>query len=486
MNKSLKYLGILFALVMLFSVFAISACKDEIDNGSDNESEYGQPTEGLTYVLNNDGQSYRCTGIDTATKTYITIASYYNDLPVTSIGDGAFVNYTKLVRITIPDSITSIGYQAFCGCINIKSITIPNSVTSIGFQAFCGCTSIKSIIIPDGVINIGGRAFEDCTSLASIEISGSVTSIGVWAFKGCKSLVNVMLSENSQLTSIGEEAFHYTPYYNNENNWENKVLYLDNYLIATKADISGSFTIKSGTKLIADFAFYRSRSLASVTIPDSVAYIGMFAFEGCTSLANVNFGENSQLTSIGNGAFYNCESLICITIPDSVTSIGGNAFAKCGSLNAVYITDIAHWLEIKFSDVTANPLCCARNLYLNDELVNELNIPDSVTSIGNYAFSGCTSLESVTVGENSQLTSIGSGAFNNCNRLIRIEIPDSITSIRDYAFFYCTSLESINFKGTIEKWNSIIKYFNWDLDTAKYTIYCEDGEITKNGAETKY
>ena len=146
---------------------------------------------------------------------------------------------------------------------------------------------------------------------------------------------------------------------------------------------------------IGDWAFARS-GLTSITIPDSV-------------------------TSIGEYAFYGCDSLTSVTIGNSVTSIGYQAFYDCDSLTSVYITDIAAWCAIDFGSNEANPLSYANNLYLNGELVTDLVIPDSVTSIGSYAFYGCSSLTSIT-------------------------IPDSVTSIGDWAFYSCYKLTSVVFE----------------------------------------
>lgn len=186
-------------------------------------------------------------------------------------------------------------------------------------------------------------------------------------------------------------------------------------------------------------AFLRCTSLTNITIGNSVTSIGDGAFRECTSLANITIGNS--VTSIGVGAFLECTSLASITIPNSVTSIGSVAFEKCSSLISVYITDIANWCEINFDGALSNPLECAHNLYLNNELVTDLVIPDSVTMIRHDAFNDCSSLTSVTIPDG--VTSIGDSAFSGCSSLTSITIPNSVKYIGSSAFSGCSSLTSI-------------------------------------------
>ena len=281
----------------------------------------------------------------------------------------------------------------------IKSVIIENGVTSIGNYSFSGCANLINITIPNSVTSIGSYAFSDCTSLTSVTIGNSVTS-------------------------IGSSAFYNTAYYNDKSNWDNGVLYLSNCLIDTNNDFDSTtdYTIKDGTRIIANHVFSNYTKLKSIIIPDSVTTIGDYAFYECTNLTNATIGNG--VTSIGERAFNECTNLASITIPDSVISIGDWAFSECTNLtNAIIGNGVTSIGYGTFEDCT--------NL-------TDVTIPDSVISIGERAFYNCKSLKSVTIG--NDVTNIGSSAFYGCNNLTNITIPDSVTNIGDEAFYECTKL----------------------------------------------
>ncbi len=259
-----------------------------------------------------------------------------------------------------------------------------------------------------------------------------------------------------------------------------------------------SVTIPDCVTSIGERAFYGCSSLTSFTMPSGVTSIGSGAFDGCVSLQfneydNVLYLGNSQnpymalirvkdLRSaprtihadtrlISSDAFLNCRSITSITIPNSVTSIGDSAFSGCSSLKKVNITDIAAWCKISFGNQFANPLNYTHNLYLNDVLVTELTIPEGVTCIGNYAFYGCTSLTSITIP--SGVTSIGDRAFFECSNLTSITIPDSVTSIGDSAFEDCRKLTYNEYDNAAYLGNSQNPYvvFIWVIDQSITSIH---------------
>ena len=148
-----------------------------------------------------------------------------------------------------------------------------------------------------------------------------------------------------------------------------------------------------------------------------------------------------SVTTIGEWAFFGCSSLASVTIPESVTSIDDGAFLGCSSLTSVNISDLSAWCRIDFKTLDSNPLCYGHNLYLNGALVTDLVIPEDVSEIKPYAFSGGSCITSVTIPEG--VTSIGNSAFRSCSSLASVTIPESVTSIGDSAFSGCSSLASV-------------------------------------------
>ena len=259
---------------------------------------------------------------------------------------------------------------------------------------------------------IGNGAFGWCKSLTGVTIPDSVTSIGGSAFYGCTSLTSVTIPDS--VTSIGGSAFG------------------------------------------------NCKSLTNMTIPDSVTLIGNGAFLGCTSLTSVTIPDS--VTSIGERAFSECTSLTSVTIPDSVTSIGDGAFASCTSLTGIWVAEGNNDYSSDASGVLFNK--DKITLVQCPGTFREYTIPDSVTSIGEQAFMGCSSLTSVTIPDS--VTSIHWGAFYDCTSLTSVTIPDSVTSIGAWAFRDCTSLTDVYYAGSEAQWKaiSISSNGNDDLLTA--------------------
>ena len=200
---------------------------------------------------------------------------------------------------------------------------------------------------------------------------------------------------------------------------------------------------------------YRNEYTGSIVIPDSVTYngntysvtsIGNYAFSGCWGLTSVTIPNS--VTSIGKEAFSGCWGLTSVTIPNCVTSIKNSAFQNCTGLKKVIINDISAWCNIQFASYDSNPLYYARHLFNAETTeIENLVIPSNVTSIGNYTFSRCFGLTSVSIP--NSVTTIGNYAFSDCTGLTGINIPNSVTTIEEKAFTGCTGLTGINIPNSV-------------------------------------
>ncbi len=322
-------------------------------------------------------------------------------LPTISFADTK--TYGDLTYDILEDKVIIIDCDESATTIDIPATIEGYPVTSIGSYAFADCESLTSITIPDGITSIGMGAFENCSSLTSITIPNSVTS-------------------------IGDSAFYGTGYFINEQNWENGILYIGNYLIKAKTDLTGAYDIKQNTRLIVEKAFYNCSGLTSITIPNSVTAIDVSTFLGCTSLTSVSIPDS--VTAIGVSAFLGCTSLTTVTLPDSVTSIGSSAFESCTNLNTI-------------------------------------NIPNNVTSIGRFAFYKCKNLTSITIPEG--VTSIDQFTFGYCESLSTVTIPNSLTFIGLWTFYQCFNIQTVNYAGSeSDRANISIAVDNGTLLTATW------------------
>lgn len=339
------------------------------------------------------------------------------------------------------------------------------------WSSFAG--SIKSIVIQSGVTGIGHWVFNDCVKATSVTIPSSIAYIDDAVFGNCISLENVYITDLAKWCSIGFFDFDSNPLCQAES------LYLN-------GDLVTDLIIPNGVTNIEEFAFYSCESLTSVTIPVSVTMIAERAFAACTGLQNINVDENNTayssdsqgilynkqkttliqapggitscvipegVTAIGQYAFRSCANLRTVTIPASVTSIGGYAFNYCHGLRGVYISDLSAWCNIDFGSFSSNPLNYGNILYLNDQAVTELEIPEGVTAIKNFAFFNCKSLTRVIIPKG--VTTIGEKAFYNCLNLTNISIPVSMATIAEEAFYNCAALEKVCFCESDNVWEKI-------------------------------
>ncbi len=306
------------------------------------------------------------------------------------------------------------------------SFTIPSTyngkpVKEIDDMAFRRCFQLTDIVIPASVTKIHNDAFCECSSLKRIVIPASVTVIGLSAFSRCNNLEEIIVKRGNPGYSSAGNCLIAT-------GSKTLMVCCKNSVIPTDGSVT---SIESG-------AFYACNGLTSIVIPSSVIWISRGAFSVCRNLESITVAEgNTVYHSAGNCLIETARKTLIVgcknsVIPTdgSVTSIDDRAFCDCDLIS--------------------------------------IAIPDSVTSIGFSAFSGCRSLASVTFGENSQLNSIDFFAFSGCSSLTSIVIPDSVTSIGNSAFDDCSSLTNIAIPASVTS----IGDYAFD-GCSSLTIYCE-------------
>ena len=398
-----------------------------------------------------------------------SFTNYISNNDATIHADGT--KTAKCDRCDVTKTVTDPGSKLVEYTEGPYTYTVSNNEATI---IECDYTVSGDVVIPAffgkyPVTSIGIGAFEFCENITSITIPSSVTSIADSSFLSCFSLTGIWVdSENPAFSSDASGVLY---------NKDKTALIqapraIESYIIPDGVKIisSRAFTncasltsidIPSSVTIIEDYAFCCCHGLISVTIPNGVYSIGNSAFASCTNLTSVTIPDS--VTTIGDSAFESCSSLISVTVPVSVTNVGKDAFLGCFKLNGI-------WVDRE------NPLYSSDAygvLYNKDKTmliqapgaIADCIIPNSVTSIGENAFSDCANLTSVTIP--NSVTSIGESAFSGCERLTSVTIGNGVTSIGAWAFIRCNKLKDVYYKGTQNQWKTIsIGANNTDLDKA--------------------
>jgi hypothetical protein len=403
----------------------------------------------------------------------VVIPSTINGLPVTCIGSNAFYIQSRIYSMSVPNTVTNIEDSAFWSCFEMTSIVLGNSVQSIGSSAFSQCMSLGNVTLPNSLTSIGAQAFWGCGDMTIVTIPQNVSSIGEGAFSACNALGQITVDPlNSFYSSM------------------NGVLFDKNQttLVNHPAGMGGVYAVPTGVTSIEVQAFSHCLLLTGVTIPNSVTNIGDFSFEFC-ALNSVTFGNSvinigagafntcsaltnvilpDSLISIGNGAFGGLGGLKDITIPTNVTTIGDEAFQGMGLTSGVTIpssvTNVGYapFLgDTSLIQITVDPSNPAYSSVAGvwfDKSVTTLieypaakvggnyTIPNSVTTIGAYAFADCSSLTNVVIPDG--VASIGEAAFLSCG-LSSVTVPDSVTNLGAVAFNACGNLAKATIPGSV-------------------------------------
>lgn len=381
----------------------------------------------------NNGTIYTVTAIDVegfynARKlTGITIPS-----SVTSIGESAFYYCASLASVTLGTGITEISKYCFESCSALTTITIPSNVTSIGRGAFFGCASLASVSLGTGITEIPQSCFWGCSALTSITIPSSVTSIGEWAFHG-SGLTSIIIP--NRVTSIGNNAFNSlgltSATFESTNGWTveqgtavDVTVPSQNATYLTSALVDSSWTRDSSATSKYLNFSYDFSTKEATLYSVDSTVVGAYVPE----LTAYN-GTNYTVTTIGEKySSVVSKTLQEITIPETVTSIRQKAFYQNSSLKKVTFAsgiNLTEIPELVFGYCTS---------------LTDIVIPSSVTSIGKGAFYYCTSLTEFTIP--SSVKSIGQSAFYGSG-LTSITIPNSVTSIGSAAFYKCENLNSV-------------------------------------------
>lgn len=344
------------------------------------------------------------------------------------IDNNLYKNNTDITELVIKNGITSVGDYSFYECTSLTRVILPDTLTEIGSHAFAKCTALTEIDLNEGLSTIEDRGFEDCTALKRVFIPISVedglvsytynpSSNKAWGiFNNCRELTTVEFAE-------------------------------------------GTTRIHSG--------LFGGSGLKEITFPESVTEIGMYAFANCESLEEINFSDSMK--RIEERAFSNCTSVKKLDFPENINYIGAHSFDSDGALTEVSIPlnwqNVDIYYEYNSGDHNAwgifNGCSSLKTVnfaegttYIHGGMfagsgLTEIDLPDTVATVGDYAFSNCRSLNSFITG--SSLQSIGENTLANCTSLKDLEFLDQLTSIGEGAFYGCTGFTELDLPETLSE-----------------------------------
>lgn len=358
---------------------------------------------GFYYYITDTGALY-----DADRPSSIVFPASYNGVPVAGIVDNS-------------DFRNAPYYRDF----SLREVYFPSNWTLIGQYAFFGATGITRLSFGENSVikTLGYGAFRECDGLTDIVLPASLESTGNETFTQSAKLHSVSFEQGSQLKTIGNRVF-------------------GNCIELVSVEIPQTVTS------IGQSAFYYCMKLKTVDLPAAVEELGAFAFSGCYELASVNIPENSALKTLGTHVFSACKVLTEISLPTGVTNVPYKAFQSCHALEKITlagtITEIG---EYAFESCTALVM-------LNSDTEGTINIPETVVSIGNYAFCMAGSVVNVNFGENSKLETLGSYMFAGNNpeynqdtstemSLASLVLPASLKSIGQNMLYQNFSVKNI-------------------------------------------
>ena len=361
------------------------------------------------------------------------------------VGANAF-QYCSLLEgeLTLPAG--TYGASAFYSCNRITSVKFKEGETILGNSIFSMCSLLTNIELAEGLISIGNEAFANL-NIEEITFPKSLKTIGNSIFYSYNSttLHTITLEENSNLESIGTQAFYNAVLVGNLPNTlktikENAFYYYKGkeITIPSSVDDIGKYAFQNSSlekvtihsDILGDFMFIGCQSLSEVTMDGNIESISKRCFEGCSSLSSITIPFS--VTSISEQAFYST-GIESVTIPATVTTIGANAFSTCASLVSV--------------QVLANIEALPDYMFYKCDALTTVSLPNTLKSIGNYAFYSCTLLEAIAIP--NTVNTFGDYAFSGCLKLNNVVLPTGTVKIANYMFRDCTSLKNITLPNTV-------------------------------------
>ena len=307
-----------------------------------------------------------------------------------TMANGVFWGRNSLEEVVLPNSLTRVSTRAFRECQNLKKVTFGSNLKTIDSEAFYNCPSLTNVTLPDTLTNLGPDCFWGCKAITSVTVPKTITSLH-GPFVHCESLNTIRLHDG--ITFISTGAFDGTGYYNNPNNWEDGLLYIDNHLVATSYNLSGDVWVKEGTLTVPPRIFAGQKNIDSVYFPDSIKYFYNNVFSD-SNVKHVTLPAN--LTEMGELIFENCHSLTSVVLPQKLVRIPSNTFFNCSSLTYV--------------DIPESVKIIGNNAFARSGLTSVI-IPNNVEVVEDYAYSSCMSLKTLVIGKG--LTTCGIGVFSD-------------------------------------------------------------------------
>ena len=405
--------------------------------------ENGTPKPVFTYSLDDDGNA-TITGY-TGNVSALVIPEEIDGHKVIALGDNAFKGKKLLEYVEIANTVTYIGSQCFESDKELANVKLSSNIKRMESGAFGNCTSLTEITIPKSLEEAGREygfgmydygPFCGCTNLKTVKLEKGLTQIAGNLFMRCYGLEDIDIPDT--VTTIGENAFKLCTSIRSVT-IPDTVTYIGSQCFESDKELV-NVKLSSNIKRMESGAFGNCTSLTEITIPKSLEEagreygFGMYdygPFCGCTNLKTVKLEKG--LTQIAGNLFMRCYGLENIDIPDTVTTIGENAFKLCTSLENVKMYN-------SIDEINGRAFAGCTSL-------KSVSLPDSITGMGTEIFSGCTSLSSVKLP--NKRVNIMSSTFEGCTSLTEITLPDTVTTIQDHAFKNCTALKTINWSKSI-------------------------------------